>query len=808
SGKAAFSSDRTAVVSFAPALVVKAGSTETLDLYVELDTTAGNDFQFSGTITSSSANNNNGSFTTATLRTATYTVVTAEFKKAGSNNSYNQSSDFVELGRFTVENKKPSGVTETRDVTLNNITLRQLGTGDLSDLSELHIERNGVKVSSEIIVDAKDVTFILNDTIKDASTATYYVKAKVVSVENNGGDTYQLSLRNTSDLSATENLNGFRTTISRVNTNLNTYTVTGADIMFERDSSVELSRNYAKGTNNVTLMKGKITAKTAVTLEDVNLAYTSTLSGSNAGASSLFDTVYLKIGSSVMTWSATTTGTATFLGLATINGSADVELYAKLRDSAPADTVKFADLRLSSFAKKEYVSNQNDVTSSVGAISAVSVSVDSTTLSVTRVDGLGNTTIATGSKAVTLNTLKLAVTQGNPVSISNATYTVTNSINSQQLDNVFVTLYVDGVAVKTETVKGATVSFSNLSKTVNAAGSNLEVRADLSDAFTTGNLTVTLTSLDIVDTLTSATVNLGTVPTSAVFTVNQAVGTLSSSDANPKASLLLAGDKDQKVLAFRVKASNDSVKLRDLAFTGSNLDKLSNFRVVSSSNEVVASATSNTATGVTFTNINTTDSVAMDQTKTYYLVADVNTNVNAAAFDVNLALAGSNIRSTNGSTIAMVGANVTGNTHLVNEDKAVVAKATNSSKNLTTSALRFTVTASGKDSVTLTGATFTNLLSGYTTGSGKLVVYKDSISSGNKLGETSVGTVSGAVTFNANNTVDNGSTNTYIVVLEGVVVDGGSNSQDWSVSLSNVFFDGIGADSYDNLGDFPITETK
>lgn len=814
SGKAAFSSDRTAVVSFAPALVVKAGSTETLDLYVELATTAGNDFQFSGTITSSSANNNNGSFTTASLRTATYTVVTAEFKKAGSNNSYNQSSDFVELGRFTVENKKPSGVSETRDVTFNNITLRQLGTGNLSDLSELHIERNGVKVSTEVIVDAKDVTFILNDTIKDASTATYYVKAKVVSVENNGGDTYKFSLRNTSDVSSTENLNGFRTTVTINSTTtaptneLFQYTVTGADIMFERDSSVELSRNYAKGTNNVTLMKGKITSKTAVTLEDVTLTYNSTLSGSNANASSLFDTVYLKIGSSVMTWSATATGAAEFLGLATVNGSADVELYAKLKDSAPADTVKFADLRLSSFAKKEYVSNQNDVTSSVGAISAVSVSVDSTTLSVTRVDGLGNTTIATGSKAVTLNTLKLAVTQWNPVSISNATYTVTNSINSQQLDNVFVTLYVDGVAVKTETVKGATVSFSNLSKTVNAAGSNLEVRADLSDAFTTGNLTVTLTSLDIVDTLTSATVNLGTVPTSAVFTVNQAVGTLSSSDANPKASLLLAGDKDQKVLAFRVKASNDSVKLRDLAFTGSNLDKLSNFRVVSSSNEVVASATSNTATGVTFTNINTTDSVAMDQTKTYYLVADVNTNVNAAAFDVNLALAGSNIRSTNGSTIAMVGANVTWNTHLVNEDKAVVAKATNSSKNLTTSALRFTVTASGKDSVTLTGATFTNLLSGYTTGSGKLVVYKDSISSGNKLGETSVGTVSGAVTFNANNTVDNGSTNTYIVVLEGVVVDGGSNSQDWSVSLSNVFFDGIWADSYDNLGDFPITETK
>jgi len=40
SGKASFSSERTAVTSFAPSLVVKAGSTETLELYVELNTSA------------------------------------------------------------------------------------------------------------------------------------------------------------------------------------------------------------------------------------------------------------------------------------------------------------------------------------------------------------------------------------------------------------------------------------------------------------------------------------------------------------------------------------------------------------------------------------------------------------------------------------------------------------------------------------------------------------------------------------------------------------------------------------------------
>lgn len=43
SGKAAFTSDGTAIISFAPQYVVKAGSTEALDLYAQLNTTQGLD---------------------------------------------------------------------------------------------------------------------------------------------------------------------------------------------------------------------------------------------------------------------------------------------------------------------------------------------------------------------------------------------------------------------------------------------------------------------------------------------------------------------------------------------------------------------------------------------------------------------------------------------------------------------------------------------------------------------------------------------------------------------------------------------
>jgi hypothetical protein len=319
-----------------------------------------------------------------------------------------------------------------------------------------------------------------------------------------------------------------------------------------------------------------------------------------------------------------------------------------------------------------------------------------------------------------------------------------------------------------------------------------------------------LTNLDVVDVLTSKTVALNSVPTSAVFTVAQAKGTLSASDANPKASLLLAGDKDQKVLAFRVKAENDSVKLRDVVFSGTNLENLSNFRLLTPTNKYVAS-TSNSGTNVEFKTLELDDAVAMDKTETYYLVADVNTNVNAS-FSVVLDKSLTKVRGTNGTVKDAEGVNVSSNTHLVAENKAVVAKSSNASKDISTSALRFSVTASGKDQVTLSGATFNNLLSGYT-GSAMVKVYKDTIQSANLLGSGShVNGTDVVVSFDNNKTDDAGSTNNYIVVVEGVVIDSNANTPSWTVRLSDLeVVSGsavIFAKEYNNMGEFPLTEIK
>ncbi len=64
---------------------------------------------------------------------------------------------------------------------------------------------------------------------------------------------------------------------------------------------------------------------------------------------------------------------------------------------------------------------------------------------------------------------------------------------------------------------------------------------------------------------------------------------------------------------------------------------------------------------------------------------------------------------------------------------AVVAQDSNSNKDLATSALRFSVTATGNNEVVLSGVTIKANISGYT-GSTEIKIYKDSVSDANLAG--------------------------------------------------------------------------
>ncbi len=806
SSQASFSSEGDATMSFAPAYVIKAGSTETLDLYVELSASAGVDYKFKSVELSTSAADFSGSFETATLRTADYTVAWATIATAGSAAQYNASNEKIELGKFTIANTDTSS--ETRDEKVQSVMLYQSGSAALTNLSNIVVERNGTVVSTEAKVSGKTLTLTLNDTVKDGVTATYVIKANINLVEDTQ-DTYQFYVKKTTDINVIEITNAFRSTITGTPV-LALYTVKGGDVTFANDSATAKSANVAPGSDNVILSKGTITAKSAVNLEDVTVSITTT----GTGLKVIANTIYLQIGASTFSYTPTGTWagteTATFNGSVTVNGTAEVKMYTKLKDNSAGSTIKVADLTLSSFGTKEYSSNQNTVSSFVGTISGVQVTVDTTGLNVTRVDGIGNTKLAVGAKSQTILAAKYSQSQGNAVSLSNFSATFDGTSLSNTGANVTVSMYVDGVVKATKSVTATgSYSFDGLSATVNTTKSvTVELKADFNDAVSTGTFQVASIGLDATDSLTSANVTDSSVA-GPLFTVAKAVGTLAVTDVAPKATLFLAGQTGAIVSAVKVTATNDNIKLTDLAATGANLANLTNFRLLDANKAEVATASSASGTAVVFTNIAKNNVIAQDKSATFYVVADVNSSTDVTGVVLTVTTASSNITATNGEEIAMTGSSVTSASHAIAQNKAVVSKASNSSKLLTTSALRLSVYADGKDQITLSGLTLNSSVSGYT-GSLVVKVYKDSVDSSNLAGTGTTGATT--ISLTANNTVSVGNTATYIVVVEGAIVDSSSSSQDWSVSVSDVSFNTwvatLNAADYKNVASFPMTETK
>jgi len=59
------------------------------------------------------------------------------------------------------------------------------------------------------------------------------------------------------------------------------------------------------------------------------------------------------------------------------------------------------------------------------------------------------------------------------------------------------------------------------------------------------------------------------------------------------------------------------------------------------------------------------------------------------------------VRASNGNTVTPTFSTIVSNTHTLAENTFTIAEALNPNKEITTSAMRFTVTAAGKDSVVL-----------------------------------------------------------------------------------------------------------
>lgn len=751
-GKASFTTDGQAELSFSSNLVVKAGSTENIDFVVMLSgTDVGNEYAFNFTSVDTTAESvDMSTLTTNTIRTASYTVATSTILTLGTTTSIkaNEATN-VELAKFSIANAN----NEERTTKFKAITLRNEGTADIAaSAKDWKLYKDSTVVSSDYVINGKDITFAVNSEILANQTNTYYVKGTVTHVEAAAGDTYKFYVRNTEDLNVTENVSMFRTTVTNSFSTSTTYTVNGGDLSFTKDTALATSQTIAPATTTSLLLKGTITSKEAITLEDVKLR----LNINNP--TQTVNKFTLKIGNSSSTFTPTGTGafTGDFDGSWTVNGTVPVTLTVDVKSTATGGTITLVNaLGLDSFTTKTYVASQNTVTTSIGSIAGSILTVKAPSLYLTRTDGLSDRNVVKGSQGVTLFEGKLGTNESQTINIT--AFQFSGVVSDTTFDsNLSTTLYVNGVAVSSKAFASSKADFNGLNINVsNGNDATIKLVGDFNSSIATGKtLTLTLKSISATDSNSQTVAASPTFIAAAMVTTSDAGSvTIVKSSTAQAASLIAAGTMDQEVAKLSVSATNDDVKLTDLYLINSgSLDlglRTASPKLYNAAGALIANGTiiSNV---IVFKNIDSSaNKVVVTPATSQTLIVKLNVNgvlntgdlqsgsvqLKLGTGDYDNVTAGTVsatrfISNSNGNDVTVVngGYLVLSDLHKVVRGMPVLTS--NSTTPDTNRLMNFKVTSNG-NKISLTGLSFT-----MNNGTGNMVlsIYKNSVSSANLLG--------------------------------------------------------------------------
>lgn len=836
-------SDNVVTVSLSPALVVKAGATESVDLVATLSGSTGSEHKFTVTAAAdvgSTAKNVGGTFpvSTSLMKTTSYAVAGVAFAKLGSASTYKVGDTNVELGQFKLTNN----ATDDKSVTFKSIRVRNEGTGDLSkNIANLAVYHNGTKVSTSVSLDGKYATFAVNDVVAFGRSETYYVRGDITSVETTGGDTYAFVLQYSDDLTVDETNTGFRATITGDNTTWSTYTVNGGDIILSKSTSAASSQTVAPGTNDVVLLAADLKVAQPVTLQDLTVALNGgSYSGTLANLATDFSSLKLVLGSSTVATYTPVSGVATsfvFEGSYTANASTTLKIVGNLRTTA-AGKYKISTVGFSSFARIEYVATGNSVQSAqfAGSTDGVSTTIGSATLTLTRNDGIANQNLAVGASNVTAMQFTARANDVSDVTISKLKFTNSGSVANSHITTV--KLYANGVLASTKSMSTGFADFNDISvKVAKNTDVALKVVADFSTAISSGSgfqMVLDDANVEARDTnsITLSTINGGTNVNGVVYSFQTAgSATVAVNSSSPSKKVLTPAADEVEVARYTLSATDDDLQLTDLYVnnTGSanladriktislydvNGAKLAGgsvlgtgtvqFSLGSASAFVVAKNTSNTVVVVKASFNDITDSASMNKTVSLEIGAGSATTVDGTVNGLRL------VSKSTGNTVTGVTGSAVAAAHLLARSKPTVAV----SGAATASTHTITVTADANNRLTLTGVAFDLTLGGAALGTGvTMKIYKDSESSGN---EVYSGAVSTSVTLDTTLEISAESTKTLIVRLDGIGTQTANTKRVLRVSdvtyldmantgsPANVAISGLG--SYSNVG-LPTAES-
>lgn len=577
----ALNNDGTASLTIKGGLVIKAGATEKLQLFMNVDGGGAEQYQFAINSVSAVASNARtvvGTFPIISNKfdSVLYASQTVRFTAiSGSNAEVTVGDMNTELGKFQLEVIATGQ--NRNDVVVRTITLKN-ARNITDNLDGLVLKTSSATVSVATVVTDKFVTFTLSPdyTIEDGQSRTFYVYGNVVGGEL--GDTVGFSLAETSDIYAYEK-EGYQVSafVETNGTALRIYDVQEGDNLITKASDSPSASYIDQDSSDTLVMIANVNFKSMVNVEKMLVDV--------VDADNVVDTISV-YANAPMNDPASVKLDEVTVGSGSVNDKQlsvyrDLQgltrLYFYVETEALATDAKTFTVSIdnNSFPFAEYVSSRNVVAASDingSATSSVFTTKTAVLNSLSRVDGFSasSETIVAGDK-VYLG--EFAVSHNNVRDVKVTSITVSLVAGSGQYVN---SLTLSGENM--EVVKSVTSSFSqpvvfnslnmlvpkNATKKFKLYGNintsytgNLQLNVAISDAESikadgSTNQFTTLTNRNTAPFLVEA---------GAVFTVAKI------SDSTPATSVVVA-DVESTIARYDFRVSKDSATIQELAFTG------------------------------------------------------------------------------------------------------------------------------------------------------------------------------------------------------------------------------------------------
>ena len=568
-------------VYFSPALVVKAGTSTSVDVLVNLSGAENSQHQFTLTaVNAANATVTGVPVTLGLLNTTSYVTDTTTAILTAS-------AGTVTPGKANQSIVKVDVSAGGRDTMVTGFTLTRSGATDFTKrLANAMVYRNGVAVGTITMTNEKLSVTGLSDTLLAGNTQTYEIKADILVDANSS--TLGFKFDSTTDVSANEVSTGYATQVKTSPSTGVSIGFTSVEVIFTKLSTANAT--VAPGTNNIKLFNGKLTSAVPLTVRGITITaplpatttttvtagsggiaasttvaagFTTTVSGAASGAVSTTTVTPLGIASFVNDQLSVKLNGAEIATLTSLSGLQVKTVSFVVDPTAPATitiegsvknvsavqgaftfTVSLSDVRDSS-NNVAMIGGGANLTGDKTTIATAQVQIQSTTVSAPSLNRISSSSeqeiarfaVTTQNEAVRLQAVTFTgtVSGGGLPNLQ----TIASSTSSLKLVDVATNLTVSSTA----NITGNVITFTNMNDVV------------LKDA--TKNYAVVM-NISSVENYYGATLNLGT-PTIVAVRDTNSTTIMATGTANVKTYNIGVTSPSVVITAISPLASNNSI---------------------------------------------------------------------------------------------------------------------------------------------------------------------------------------------------------------------------------------------------------